>query len=687
MNDIGKLKKKYTKIKDDINKYSYHYYVLDDPIISDSEFDILFNNLISFEDKNPNLITPDSPSIRVGAPPLDMFQPISHKEQMLSLNNIFSNIDLIEYFKRQTKIFEFDFKNIEYSAELKLDGLAVNLQYKNGILHKAATRGDGIIGEDITSNVRTIRSIPLKLLTNKFPDELEVRGEVFISKDSFLKLNNDCKNLGVKQFANPRNAAAGSIRQLDSNVTSKRPLEAFFYSIGSSSENLDIKKQGIVIEQLKLWGFKTSSYNKIVKGIEGCASYYDYILNNRKDIPYEIDGVVYKVNDTNIQKELGNISRAPRWSVAHKFPAEEKSTFIKDVTFQVGRTGILTPVANLEPVEVGGAIIKNATLHNMSEIKRKDIGIGDKVLIRRAGDVIPEVIKVIEKGKTKKRKTLQMPKKCPDCGSPVIKEDKYTYYMCTGSLTCPAQKKAAIVHFVSRKAMDIQGIGIKLIDRLVDEKILNNISDLYDLNVRKLENFKLGNAKRNDSGKEYEINLGEKSIKNILNAINKSKKVNFSNFLYALGIKEVGETTARSLSKKYKDIYALQSCTYENLLEIKDIGPIAAKNIFDFFNHKENLKIINKLFKSGVIVDKSTIKISNSLGNKVYVITGKFADHSREYIKNAIITNGGKVVSSVSKSTDFLVLGEDPGSKYNVAKEYNIKIISLEDLLKGIKNE
>tara|TARA_B100000287_G_scaffold434719_1_gene500077 strand:- start:6728 stop:8791 length:2064 start_codon:yes stop_codon:yes gene_type:complete len=687
MNDIDKLKKKYTKMKDDINKYSYHYYVLDDPIISDNEFDILFNNLISFEDKNSSLITSDSPSMRVGAPPLDMFQPISHKEQMLSLNNIFSNTDLIEYFKRQTKIFKFNFDNIKYSAELKLDGLAVNLQYKNGILHKAATRGDGIIGEDITNNVRTIRSIPLKLLTNEFPEELEVRGEVFITKKSFLKLNNDCKNLGVKQFANPRNAAAGSIRQLDSKITSKRPLEAFFYSIGSSSENLDMKKQGVILEQLKLWGFKTSSYNKVVKGIEGCSNYYNYILKNRKDVPYEIDGVVYKVNDISIQKELGNISRAPRWAVAHKFPAEEKSTLIKDVIFQVGRTGILTPVANLEPVEVGGAIIKNATLHNMSEIKRKGIDIGDKVLIRRAGDVIPEVIKVIEKGETKKRKSLLMPKKCPDCGSPVIKEDKYTYYMCTGSLTCPAQKKAAIVHFVSRKAMDIQGIGIKLIDRLVDEGILNNIADLYDLNVRRLENFKLGNAKRNDSGKEYEISLGEKSIKNILNAINKRKKVNFSNFLYALGIKEVGETTARSLSRIYKDIDALQSCTYENLLEIKDIGPIAAKNIFDFFNHKENLKIINKLFKSGIKIDNSTVKISNSLENKTYVITGKFADYSREHIKNVIITNGGKVVSSISKSTDFLVLGEDPGSKYNAAEEYNIKMISLEDLFKGIKNE
>ena len=509
--DTINIKKDLEILKKDINYHNHKYYVLDDPEISDHDYDVLFQKLITMEETFPDLVTEDSPSQRVGAPPLLKFESVSHKTQMLSLNNVFKSDDLKLYMERIEKKILVNSKNIEFSAEPKLDGLAINLLYENGILTVAATRGDGITGENVSNNIKTIRSIPLKLLGKDIPKSIEIRGEVFISKKGFELINSKIPD---KKFANPRNAAAGSLRQLDSHIAASRPLDAFFYTIGHVSENLKIKNQTEVLKKLSKWGFKVCDLNKLVVGQEGCEDFYKTILKRRDKIPYEIDGIVYKVNNLTSQKKLGFVSRAPRWAIAHKFPAEEKVTSIQNVRFQVGRTGVLTPVASLEPIEVGGVTVSNATLHNMDEIRKKDIHIGDIVSIRRAGDVIPEIVRVTKKSNS--RKKIILPNNCPECDSKIEKEKDMAFARCVGKQICPAQKKGAIIHYVSKKAMDIQGIGDKLISRLVEENLVNNISDLYKLNEKNLENFILNKAVREDSGKEYDITLGDKSIKNIL---------------------------------------------------------------------------------------------------------------------------------------------------------------------------
>ena len=678
--DKNKVKKDIGKLRDKINSLGYKYYVLDDPMVSDHEYDILFKKLINFEELFPDLITEDSPTQRVGAPPLSKFETSSHKEQMFSLNNVFYSEDLYHYMERLEKKLQVSYKKIKFSAEPKLDGLAINLLYENGFLELASTRGDGTTGENVTNNIKTIKSIPLKLLGNDYPDSIEIRGEIFISKKGFESINSSNND---KRFANPRNAAAGSLRQLDSKIAGSRPLDAFFYSIGYSSSELNIKSQTDLLKKLSNWGFKICNLNKLVVGQNGCENFYKKIYIKRDDIPYEIDGIVYKVDNIDYQKNLGFISRAPRWAIAHKFPAEEKVTTVDNVRFQVGRTGVLTPVANLKPVKVGGVIISNATLHNMDEITKKDIHIGDTVKIRRAGDVIPEVVNVVKKDSS--RKKIKLPKKCPECNSLVEKEKEMAFAKCTGGIICPAQKKGAIIHYVSKKAMDIQGLGDKLISRLVDENIISNISDLYKLNEKVLKDFVVNKAVREDSGKEYEITLGEKSINNIIESINEKMEVKLSNFIFSLGISEVGEVTARSLANKYRSIDNLSKADYNDIILLKDIGPVAAQNIYNFFKEKDNLNIINSILKCGI----KFINIKNNksvlFNNETYVITGKLKNMSRQKLEEHIIDNGGNVSSSVTKKTSALIVGEDPGLKLDKANKLGVKIISYEEFFKKLK--
>ncbi len=678
--DTINIKKDLEILKKNINYHNHKYYVLDSPEISDHDYDVLFQKLITMEETFPDLVTEDSPSQRVGATPLLKFESVSHKTQMLSLNNVFKSDDLKLYMERIEKKILVNSKNIEFSAEPKLDGLAINLLYENGILTVAATRGDGITGENVSNNIKTIRSIPLKLLGKDIPKSVEIRGEVFISKKGFELINS---KISDKKFANPRNAAAGSLRQLDSNIAASRPLDAFFYAIGYVSEDLKIKNQIEVLKKLSKWGFKVCDLNKVVVGQKGCEDFYKSILKKRDKIPYEIDGIVYKVNNLISQKKLGFVSRAPRWAIAHKFPAEEKVTLIQNVRFQVGRTGVLTPVASLEPIEVGGVTISNATLHNMDEVRKKDIHIGDIVSIRRAGDVIPEIVRVTKKSNS--RKKIILPNNCPECNSKVEKEKDMAFARCVGKQICPAQKKGAIIHYVSKKAMDIQGIGDKLIGRLVDENLVNNISDLYKLNEKNLKNFILNKAVREDSGKEYDITLGDKSIKNILQSIKSRMNVNFSNFIFSLGIPEVGEVTARSLAERYITIDKLIQANYEDIIQLRDIGPIAARNISSYFKNKKNLKVINNIISSGLQFNKNKKNISNTLLNETYVITGKLKNMSREKLKDYILNNGGHVSNSVTKKIDALIVGENPGSKLQKAKDLGIMVINEEKFYEKLK--
>tara|TARA_Y100000287_G_scaffold104833_1_gene83974 strand:- start:5411 stop:7213 length:1803 start_codon:yes stop_codon:yes gene_type:complete len=599
---------------------------------------------------------------------------------MLSLNNVFKSDDLKLYMERIEKKILVNSKNIEFSAEPKLDGLAINLLYENGILTVAATRGDGITGENVSNNIKTIRSIPLKLLGKDIPKSIEIRGEVFISKKGFELINSKIPD---KKFANPRNAAAGSLRQLDSYIAASRPLDAFFYAIGYVSENLKIKNQTEVLDKLSKWGFKVCDLNKLVVGQEGCEDFYKTILKKRDKIPYEIDGIVYKVNNLTSQKKLGFVSRAPRWAIAHKFPAEEKVTSIQNVRFQVGRTGVLTPVASLKPIEVGGVTVSNATLHNMDEIRKKDIHIGDIVSIRRAGDVIPEIVRVTKKSNS--RKKIILPNNCPECDSKIQKEKDMAFARCVGKQICPAQKKGAIIHYVSKKAMDIQGIGDKLIGRLVEENLVNNISDLYKLNEKNLKNFILNKAVREDSGKEYDITLGDKSIKNILQSIKSRMNVNLSNFIFSLGISEVGEVTARSLAERYITIDKLIQANYEDIIQLRDIGPIAARNISSYFKDKRNIKIINNIIRSGLQFNEIKKNTSNTLFDETFVITGKLKNMSRAKLKDYILNNGGYVSNSVTKKTDALIVGENPGSKLQKAKDLGIMVINEEKFYEKMK--
>jgi DNA ligase (NAD+) len=658
--------KQIQKLRQDLNEHNYRYYVQDDPSVSDAEYDQLFIALQALEKAYPEFITSESPTQRVGGEPSKEFAQVQHEVPMLSLENAFADDDVIAFDRRVKDWLNVE-HDIEYICEPKYDGVAVSLRYEDGILVRAATRGDGSTGEDVTANVRTIKMVPLQLHGSDFPSSIEVRGEVYIPKAGFLALNKKAEIKGEKIFANPRNAAAGSLRQLNSRITAKRPLAIFCYGVGKIVGRLKFESHSETLASLKKWGFVMNPAIHVLKGIDKCLAYYADINKKRAKLPYEIDGVVYKVNNIIEQERLGFISRTPRWAIAHKFPAEQVQTTIESVEFQVGRTGALTPVARLRPVSVGGVTVSNATLHNMDEVRRKDIQIGDTVTIQRAGDVIPEVVGVVTDKRPEHTVKIMLPLECPICHSAVERIEGEAAARCTGGLFCPAQRKEAIKHFASRRAMDIEGLGDKLVEQLIDCNLISSPADLYFLTLAQL------------SGLER---MAEKSAQNLLDAFEKSKKTTLSRFLYGLGIREVGEATAKNLAKYYGDLQPIYSATVEALQEIQDIGPIVAKHIVAFFSEDHNHAVINKLLKAGIhwdIMQKS--QLESILAGKTFVLTGSLGSMSRDEAKDKLEKLGAKVAGSVSAKTSYVVVGADAGSKLKKAQALGVPVLEENEFL------
>ena len=702
----------YEKLKNTIRSHDYNYYVLDDPEITDIEYDNLFRSLIDFENKNPSFVTSDSPTQRVGITPLSGFTTYTHKKQMLSLSNVFSKDELDEFFVRLKKRLP-DINEFDILCEPKMDGAAVSLIYKNGILVKGVTRGDGSIGEDITSNIKTIKTIPQKtLLTNKLttPNYLEIRGEVFISKKDFKKLNQNAIKHDEKTFANPRNAAAGSLRQLDPSITSKRPLSFIAHGFGEC-DGINFTGLDDFFNKMSLLGLPVNKLNRLVRGASECLDYYEEILNNREAIPYDIDGVVYKLNSFEYQHRVGEISRSPRWAIAHKFPAEEASTIIEDIQFQVGRTGTLTPVAKLKPVVVGGVTVSNCTLHNIDELQRLDPRVGDTVIIRRAGDVIPQIVKVVTSKRVNAEK-VTIPKKCPICDSDVVqfnasdwsiydknnskkiktfgskleaeyylisngKEDltleeiknKAAFIKCSSNYSCPDILRGNLIHFVSRKAFDIEGLGQEIISTFIKEGFIKDQADIFKLYIHKSELEKMNG-------------FGEKSINNLLDAIDKSRNIDLSKLIYSLGIPEVGEATSRNLAVSFLTFEAVKNASFEQLIGIEDIGSKVAANIITFFKSKDMNHIIDKLLPE-LSINKLDVlsRAEMPLKDISIVLTGKLAMFSRDEIKENLISMGAKVSSSVSKNTNLVIAGDKAGSKLKKANELGINILTEEEYL------
>lgn len=653
------------QLRQTINDHNYRYYVLDDPLISDAQFDQLFRQLQQVEAQHPELVTADSPTQRVGAKPLKEFQEVQHAVPMLSLENGFTDEDIDAFDQRIHDRLGIS-TPIEYTCEPKLDGLAVSIRYEKGLLVQAATRGDGETGEDITENIRTIKILPLRLRGNDYPAVLEVRGEVYMPKKGFEKLNAEAQKKGEKIFVNPRNAAAGSVRQLDSRITATRPLAIFCYGVGVCEGKTLPDKHSEILQRLKGWGIPINPETKVVEGVKNCLQYYNHIGSIRKKLSYEIDGVVYKVNSLPLQKKLGFVSRAPRWALAHKFPAEEVITTIEAVEFQVGRTGALTPVARLKPVFVGGATVSNATLHNMDEVRRKDIHIGDAVIIRRAGDVIPEVVSVVKQQRPATVKKIILPKKCPECDSAIEQIEGEAVARCSGGLFCPAQRKEAIKHFASRRAMNVEGLGDKIVEQLVDKKIINHVADVYSLTLDQLAALE---------------RMGEKSAQNLLTELEKSKKTTLNRFLYALGIREVGEATAKQLAQHFGDLPAVMAAKEEELQNVSDIGPVVAKHIVAFFAEKHNRDMIKQLIHSGIHWDKVAQAAELPLKNKTFVLTGTLQSMSRDEAKEKLESLGAKVAGSVSSKTECVVAGADAGSKLAKAKELGVRVMDEKTFL------
>lgn len=653
--------KKITALRDQLNEHNFHYYVEDTPIVSDAEYDRLFHELKQLEQQYPDSVTAESPTQRVGATPLDRFDQAKHIVPMLSLDNAFTDEE-VHQFERRIKQRLLESNDIEIVCEPKLDGVALSLLYENGKLVRGATRGDGHTGEDVTQNVRTIGTIPLQLHGADFPERVELRGEVVMPVAGFKAFNENAEIKGEKTFVNPRNAAAGSLRQLDSRITAERPLEFYCYALGQCEPAIKAETHFDSLQQLKQWGFRVNPEIRLVNTVEEALAFYRNLESKRDSLAYEIDGVVYKINRLAFQEELGFVSRAPRWAIANKFAAVEEQTVVEGIEFQVGRTGVLTPVARLQPVFVGGVTVSNATLHNIQEAHRKDVRIGDTVNVRRAGDVIPEVVSVIKKLRPKLTEQIQLPKKCPVCESDVIKAEGEVAARCTGGLYCPAQVKEGIKHYASRKAMDIDGLGDKLVELLVDEKLINDITDLYGL-----EEDKLAKLDR----------MGDKSAKNAVAALEKSKSTTLPRFLFALGIREVGETTARNLANHFGDIEPLMQADETTLQTINDVGPIVAAHIVGFFKQAHNRELIEKLIKLGVHWPKIEVKLAEQLplAGKIFVLTGTMENLSRDEAKAKLQELGAKVSGSVSAKTNYVVAGEKAGSKLTKAQELGVKVI------------
>ncbi|MES2552650.1 MAG: NAD-dependent DNA ligase LigA [Pseudomonadota bacterium] len=654
-----------------IRQYDYEYYALDAPSVPDSEYDKVFRELQALEQEHPDLITPDSPTQRVGGTALKAFASITHRQAMLSLNNAFADEELIAFDKRiRETLFSADKAtlDIEYAVEPKFDGLAITLTYENGLLVQGATRGDGYTGEDVTANLRTIRAIPTRLHTAHPPKLLEVRGEVLILKKDFERLNRDQEARGEKLFANPRNAAAGSLRQLDPAITRKRPLTFFAYGVGAADGIPTLATHSAAMDYLAELRLPVCSERATVKGLQGILHYYQSIGGRRNGLPFDIDGVVYKVNSLAQQAELGFVSRAPRWAIAHKFPAQEALTVVEAIDVQVGRTGAITPVARLKPVFVGGVTVTNATLHNEDEVRRKDVHVGDTVSVRRAGDVIPEVVGVVLEKRPADARAFTMPTACPICGSHIVRLEDEAIARCSGGLFCPAQRKQAIIHFASRRAMDIEGLGDKLVEQLVDAGLVHTLADIYKLDLATLSALE---------------RMAEKSAQNIIDALEQSKKTTLARFIYALGIRNVGEATAKDLARHFGSLPALQSASEDTLLDVPDVGPIVAASIFQFLAEPHNQEVIAALFLAGIHWQESAGKSTTVgvLAGKTFVLTGTLPTMSREDAKDKIEAAGGKVSGSVSKKTDFVVAGSEAGSKLDKAQELGVAILDEAGLL------
>ena len=667
------IKQKIARLMSSIHNYNHLYYVMDEPEISDYKYDKLFNELRELEIKYPEFQANSSPTKNVGAAPSSAFRSIAHELPMLSLGNVFNRVELEDFDRRAHERLDLSLnQSINYACELKFDGTAVSIVYEDGVLTRAATRGDGKKGEDVTHNVRTIKSLPLELQGQNHPSYLEVRGEVFMPLSGFEDFNKEALSNDERVFVNPRNAAAGSLRQLDPTFTKKRPLDIFFYGIGVV-KGIDLpSKHSDIMLLLSKWGLKICDQNTLTNGVDGCMNFYNQIIKKRHTFDYDIDGLVYKVNQISYQNKLGFVSRAPRWAIAHKFPAKEEYTIIETIEFQVGRTGAITPVAKVKPVFVGGATISNITLHNMDELHRKDVRVGDTVSIRRAGDVIPELVKVIVSKRPKSTNIVTMPELCPVCNSKIIRVIGESVSRCSGGYECRAQRIEYLKHFVSRKAMDIDGFGVKLIEQLVDSERLVTPDHIFTLNENELCSLD---------------RVADKTAKNIIRAIIDSKITSLSKFIYSLGIREVGQTTAEVLDDFYQDLDLLMLASEEELQKVPEVGPIVARNIVTFFENDNNKNIIKNLISSGVSWSHKSSKevVEQILVGKIVVITGSFSSLTREQLKKQIKELGGKVTGGISKKTDFLLVGLDPGSKVQKALELEIEIIDEGEFLELYK--
>jgi DNA ligase (NAD+) len=654
------IQSKINQLREQINNHNYRYYILDDPVVSDAEYDRLMRELQNLEKQHPELITPDSPTQRVGAKPLAAFETIEHTVPMLSLDNGFDMSEIQEFESRLKKLL-LPLDGVKYVCEPKFDGLAVELVYENGVFTVGSTRGDGLIGENITQNLKTIKTIPLRLFEKEIsiPERLEVRGEVVFSNKDFEKLNQQREQAGEPLFANPRNAAAGSLRQLNPKITASRPLDIFFHSTGQII-GYEFNSHWQFLDTITKWGLRVSPIRIKCQSLTEVFDFYTELVEQRETLPYEIDGMVIKVNDYDQRSRIGIKTRSPRWAIAYKFPARQETTQILDIITQVGRTGTLTPVAIMKAVNIGGVEVSRATLHNQDEIDKKDVRIGDWVVVQRAGDVIPEVVKVLKSRRIGNEKKFNLPNTCPECNAHAIRIEGEAAVRCQ-NLSCPAQVKQQIKHFACRTTMDIEGLGDKLVDQLVDSKLVNSAADLYFISKQQWSNLE---------------RMADKSAQNIIDALEKSKHINLGRFIFALGIRFVGEHTARLLADHFEDIENLKKATNDDLLSIHEIGPQSAQSIVQFFAEPKNIKTIDRLFQAGIQIEKEKVVADFFLSGKSFVFTGALELFTRHQAEELVISYGGRATSAVSKKTDYVVVGKDAGSKAAKAKELGVTILS-----------
>ena len=657
---------RYRYLQTELARLEHAYYVLDQPLVPDAEYDRLYRELLDLEQQHPDWISADSLSQRVGGTPLKVFNEVKHAVPMLSLNNAFEESELIHFDRRCRD--GLGLESVNYACELKFDGLAISLRYEHGVLVQAATRGDGASGEDVTVNIRTIRAIPLRLTGKKIPDVLEVRGEVFMHRDDFEKMNKYAATLGEKEFANPRNAAAGSLRQLDSKITAKRPLSFFAYGLGAFEPiNWLPKTHSQLLDHYVELGLPVCQERRVVSSVEGLNQFYQEIGRKRNQLPYEIDGVVYKVNSFSQQNTLGFVSRAPRFAIAHKYPAQEEITTVLGIDVQVGRTGAITPVARLSPVLVGGVTVTNATLHNEDEVRRKDVRVGDTVVVRRAGDVIPEVVSVVLDRRPQHTQPFEIPSRCPICDSHIERLVDEAIARCSGGLFCAAQRKQALLHFAHRRAMDIEGLGDKIVDQLVDLNLVRTPADLYRLGFSALANLE---------------RMGDKSADNLIRSIAQSKSTSLPRFIFGLGIRHVGESTAKDLAKYFGTMQALMDAQMEDLLTVNDVGPVVANSIISFMSESHNREVIEQLLASGIEFQVEKQIAGVDLSGQTFVLTGTLPTMSRDHAKALLEAAGAKVAGSVSQKTSYVVAGSDAGSKLEKANELGISILDEDALMK-----